>query len=121
MPGTTSASFPPTINGNGTVTPRSSVTHLSVLSEAIQTKTTLLANSLNAKHIDAPSFELDGSTSFPLDKLDLQDKTTRSELIALTKELHDLLVGPKDALKNLAWNVGTMPFFYVRSLLTEDG
>lgn len=86
--------------------------HLTALSEAIQAKTTLLANSLNAKHIDAPSFELNGSASFPLDKLDIQDKTTRDELIALTKELHDLLVGPKDTLKNLAWNVGTRSHFF---------
>ncbi|KAM0741261.1 hypothetical protein ACQRIT_004118 [Beauveria bassiana] len=103
MPGTTSNGSPPTANGNGTA-PRGSVTHLATLSEAIRTKTTLLTKSLNEKHLDAPSFKLGGSTSFALDELDLPDKATRNELIALTKELHDLLVGPKDTLKNLAWN-----------------
>ncbi len=111
MPGATSDNFPPTTNGNGAAVPRSSVTHLAALSDAIQKKTALLTSSLHEKHLDAPSFELGGSTSFALDQLDLQDKTTRNELIALTRELHDLLVGPKDALKNLAWNVSTVSFF----------
>lgn len=106
MPGTTSHTLSPVTNGNS-VAPQSAVTHLSALSDDIQTKTALLTNSLNEKHLDAPSFKLGGSTSFALDELDLQDKATRNELIALTKELHDLLVGPKDALKNLAWNVST--------------
>ncbi|XWW98370.1 hypothetical protein V2A60_006370 [Cordyceps javanica] len=103
MPGTTSKLHTPVACGNGRE-PQSSVTHLATLAEAIQTKTALLTSSLDEKRLDAPSFELGGSTNFPLDEVDPKDKDTRSELIALTKELHDLLVGPKDALRNFAWN-----------------
>ncbi|KAJ6779632.1 hypothetical protein PWT90_06494 [Aphanocladium album] len=101
MSSSTSESFPPITTGNGS---SSSVTHLANLASAIQTKTASLANSLSEKNLEAPSFDLGGAASFPLATLDLQSKTTRNELIALTRELHDLLVGPKDTLKNLAWN-----------------
>ncbi|ATY59545.1 O-family 2 [Cordyceps militaris] len=103
MPGATSDSFQSVANGNGTAA-QSSVAHLAALSETIRTKTALFTKSLNEKHLDAPSFKLGGRASFDLNEFDTQDKDTRNELIALTKELHDLLVGPKDTLKNLAWN-----------------
>lgn len=83
----------------------SSVAHLTTLSQAIQEKTKLLTKSLSQKGIDAPSFEIGGSSGFPLEKLDLEDKVVRDEIINLTQKLHDLLVGPRDTLKNLAWNV----------------
>ncbi|KAJ3495133.1 hypothetical protein NLG97_g3614 [Lecanicillium saksenae] len=103
MPGSTPENLSSVTNGNGTG-PSSSVAHLATLAAAIQTKTVCLTNSLNEKHLEAPSYKLGGAASFPMEALDLQDKTIRNELITLTKELHDLLVGPKDTLKNLAWN-----------------
>lgn len=82
-----------------------SVARLTTLSQAIQEKTKLLTKSLSQKGIDAPSFEIEGSSGFPLEKLDLEDKLVRDEIINLSQKLHDLLVGPQDTLKNLAWNV----------------
>lgn len=99
----TSNNNPHATNGNGTG-PHSSVTHLAALAEAIQTKTASLTNSLSEKHLEAPSFDLGGEAIFPVAQLDSASAATRNELIALTQELHDLLVGPKDTLKNLAWN-----------------
>lgn len=78
------------------------VAHITALAQAILAKTQYLTKSLARKDPDAPS---DNSSKVAFDKLDLEDRAVRSELITLTQELHDALVGPKDTLKNLAWNV----------------
>ncbi|KAK5996560.1 Chlorophenol O-methyltransferase [Cladobotryum mycophilum] len=83
--------------------PESSVDRLTTLSGAIDEKTRFLTDTLRAKGLEAPSFHAGGLSDFPL--LDNEEANrARREIVALTKELHDLVLGPRESLKNLAWD-----------------
>lgn len=86
-------------------TAESSVDRLTILSKAIEEKTQILANKLRAKGLGAPSFQADGLSDFPLNEVDDEAIKVRQEIIALTKELHDLVLGPREWLKTMAWDV----------------
>ncbi|KAL7918558.1 S-adenosyl-L-methionine-dependent methyltransferase [Trichoderma austrokoningii] len=79
----------------------SSVDRLTTLSRDIEEKTRFLADALRSKGLEAPSYQANGLSDFPLTEPEVVK--TRLELIALTKELHDLVLGPRESLKNFAW------------------
>lgn len=81
----------------------SSVDRLTTLSRDIEEKTRFLANALRSKGLEAPSYQADGLSDFPL--TEAEAVKARLELVALTKELHDLVLGPRESLKALAWDV----------------
>ncbi|KAF3070324.1 O-methyltransferase gsfB [Trichoderma lentiforme] len=85
-------------------TTESSVDRLTMLSKAIEEKTRILTGKLRAKGLGAPSFQADGLSDFPLNEVDDEAIKARQEIIALTKELHDLVLGPREWLKTVAWD-----------------
>jgi hypothetical protein len=81
----------------------SSVDRLTTLSRSIDEKTRYLTDALRSKGLDAPSYQANGLSDFPL--TEVEAVKARQELVALTKELHDLVLGPRESLKNMAWEV----------------
>lgn len=83
----------------------SPVERLGRLSRSIEDNTRILTDRLRSQGIEAPSFDLDGLADFPLKDADTEALRARDEVVALTQELHDLVLGPREGLKNLAWDV----------------
>ncbi|KAH8126894.1 S-adenosyl-L-methionine-dependent methyltransferase [Trichoderma asperelloides] len=79
----------------------SSVDRLTTLSRDIEEKTRYLTDALRSKGLEAPSYQANGLSDFPL--TEAEAVKARQELVALTKELHDLVLGPRESLKNMAW------------------
>ncbi|KAM0259370.1 hypothetical protein ACHAQJ_003402 [Trichoderma viride] len=88
----------------------SSVDRLTTLSREIEEKTRILTDALRAKGLEAPSYQANGLSDFPLTELDEETIKAKQEVVALTKELHDLVLGPRESLKNMAWEmIGYIP------------
>ncbi|ODA80852.1 hypothetical protein RJ55_03812 [Drechmeria coniospora] len=91
-------------NAQATVTSEPSVGRLTTLSRAIEEKTKILADSLEAKGLGAPSFHPDGLADFPSAQLGPEAVQARADIISMTQELHDLALGPRESLKALSWD-----------------
>ena len=78
---------------------------MTALSRDISEKTKIITDYLTAKALDAASFDVNGLAEFPIPPEDEEPYKARLDLIALTKELHDTAVGPKEGLRYLAWDV----------------
>lgn len=97
----------------------SSVDRLTTLSRDIEEKTRFLTDALRSKGLEAPSYQANGLSDFPL--TEAEAVKARQELVALTKELHDLVLGPRESLKNMAWEVGScLSFIFVTDKLCES-
>ncbi|PTB40951.1 uncharacterized protein TrAFT101_006102 [Trichoderma asperellum] len=81
-----------------------SVQRMTVLSQEIAAKTKIITDHLTAKGLDAASFDVNGLAEFPISQDDEEPYKARLELISLTKELHDIALGPKEGLRYLAWD-----------------
>jgi hypothetical protein len=75
------------------------------LSGSIAENSKIITNYLAARNLPAPSFDVDGLTELAISPADAEAFAARSSLIAATKELHDLIMGPKESLRHLAWDV----------------
>lgn len=84
---------------------RSSVDRLKTLSKRIEESTQLLAERLYSQGLDAPSYEPDGLAEFSLKEADDETAKARQHILSLTKELRDLVLGPREALKLMALDV----------------
>lgn len=93
-----------------------SIGRMSALAEQIQQKTKIVTDFLVANGHDAASFDVNGLSEFPITTEDEEAYTARQELIGLTKELHDITVGPKEGLRYLAWDVS----LYLRVHFTDE-
>ncbi|EQL01820.1 hypothetical protein G6O67_007882 [Ophiocordyceps sinensis] len=82
-----------------------SVSKLTALSNAIDDKTRLLARHLEARGSEIPSLGRDGPADFPLAEMDDEARQARLDILALTQELHELVLGPRQGLRDLAWDV----------------
>ncbi|KAH8592329.1 hypothetical protein B0O99DRAFT_630306 [Bisporella sp. PMI_857] len=80
------------------------LTRITELASEIAENTKIITEYLAAKNIEVPSFDEDGLTELAISPVDKGASTARSKLVAATKELHDLTVGPKESLRHLAWN-----------------
>lgn len=78
---------------------------MTLLSQEIAAKTKIITDHLTAKGLDAASFDVNGLAEFPISQDDEEPYKARLELISLTKELHDIALGPKEGLRYLAWDV----------------
>jgi hypothetical protein len=87
-----------------------SLNRISTLSDEIAKNSKILTNYLSSKGLEAPSFDVDGLDEFPISPNDEVPFKARLDLIAATKELHDLALGPKEGLRYLAWDVGNSSF-----------
>lgn len=83
----------------------SSIERITTLSQQISEKSKVLTDYLVSKGLDAASFDVNGLDDFPISPNDHEAFKARFELVALTKELHDISVGPKENLRYLAWDV----------------
>ncbi|KAK8056578.1 O-methyltransferase- family 2 [Apiospora rasikravindrae] len=81
----------------------SSIERMEQLSALISDKTKLLTDFLASKGLDAPSFSLDELADLPVSSDDNKPFKARSELIKATRELHDIVLGPRESLRALAW------------------
>lgn len=87
---------------------------LTRISKAIEDNTKLLADRLRSRGLEAPSYQPNGLADFPLGDADGEALRAREEIVALTQELHDLVLGPREALKNMAWDVSEAPSMKAR-------
>ena len=79
------------------------------LSNEIAKNTRILTEYLSSKSLEAPSFDVNGLDEFPVSPNDEVAFKARLDLIAATKELHDVTLGPKEGLRFLAWDVRATP------------
>lgn len=82
-----------------------SVERLTALSQAIAEKTAVITDYLTSNGLEAASFDVDGLAVFPIPIAAEKPYNARLDLIALTKELHDIALGPRETVKYLAWDV----------------
>ena len=75
------------------------------LADEISKSSKIITEYLASKKLPSPSFDEDGLDELQISPADTEAYTTRSRLVAATKELHDLAVGPKESLRHLAWDV----------------
>jgi hypothetical protein len=78
---------------------------LTELASTIAENTKVITEYLTSKNLPPPSFEADGLDGLSISPEDKDASAARSKLVAATRELHDLTVGPKEILRHLAWNV----------------
>jgi hypothetical protein len=81
------------------------VNRLTELATTIEENTKIVTDYLTSKGLSTPSFDVDGLEEFPIPSTDKEAFTARLSVIAATKELHDLAVGPREGLRYLAWDV----------------
>lgn len=86
----------------------SSLKRITALSDEISKNSKILTEYLASKGLEAASFDVDGLDEYPINPNDEEPFKARLDLIAATKELHDLSLGPKESLRYLAWDVSTL-------------
>ena len=82
-----------------------SLNRITNLSNDIAKNTKILTEYLSSKGLEAASFDVNGLDAFPISPNDEVPSKARLDLIAATKELHDIALGPKEGLRYLAWDV----------------
>ncbi|OAA51549.1 O-methyltransferase, family 2 [Metarhizium rileyi] len=82
-----------------------SVDRLTTISRGIQENTRILTDKLHTQGLGAPSYEPHGLADFPLKESDAETLMARQQVLSLTKELRDLVLGPREALKLMALDV----------------
>ena len=94
------------------------------LAAVITRETEKLDRYIRESGAPAPSFDIDGPLDFP--KLPDEIKAAREEVVRATKELGDLVTGPKEGVRWLAWGVSfphhDLPLSFVdfdRSIITR--
>lgn len=87
-----------------------SVERMAAIAQDISKKTKIITDYLSANGLEAPSFDVDGLAEFRIPPSEEEPHKARLDLIGLTKELHDIAIGPKESLRYLAWDVSTLPF-----------
>jgi hypothetical protein len=86
----------------------SSLKRITELSDEISKNSKVLTDYLFSKGLEAASFDVDGLDDFPISPADEEPYKARLNIIAATKELHDLSLGPKEGLRYLAWDVSVV-------------
>ncbi|KAK2591762.1 hypothetical protein QQS21_010552 [Conoideocrella luteorostrata] len=85
--------------------PRTSVDRLTDISRRIEENTHTLADKLNTQGLNAPSYGADGFADFPLKDSGTEALQARQQILELTEELRDLILGPREYLKLMALDV----------------
>lgn len=92
-------------NSLGRTEVKSSVDRLTTISKSIEENTQILTEKLYTQGLCAPSYERDGLADFPLKESDDETLKARQQILSLTKELRDLVLGPRESLKLMAMDV----------------
>jgi hypothetical protein len=82
-----------------------SLDRMTALAKDISEKTAIITDFLASKGLEAASYDVDGLAEFPISPEDKVPFQARLDLAAATKELYDITVGPKQGLRDLAWDV----------------
>lgn len=76
------------------------------LSALVSEKTQILTDFLSTKEgPNASSLSSDELAGLPISPDDSKTFKARTELIQATRELHDIVLGPQESLRALAWGV----------------
>lgn len=94
-----------------------STSKLIELAATITRETEKLDKYMNDNGLPTPSFEVDTLSNFP--KLDGEMKKAREEVVRATKELGDLITGPTESMRWMAWDVSYCHPRFKRSLLMK--
>lgn len=81
------------------------IERMKTLTHEIASKTEIVTNYLEVKGLEADSFDVNGLVQFPIPPEEAGPYIARLDLIALTKELHDIALGPNESLRYLAWDI----------------
>ncbi|KAI2469740.1 S-adenosyl-L-methionine-dependent methyltransferase [Annulohypoxylon bovei var. microspora] len=86
----------------GTTLPTMAPSKMITLAQKISAETEKVEAYFNENGLQAPSFDVDASSDFP----EMPDDISRSrrEIIHATKELQDLMVGPRESVRWMAWD-----------------
>ena len=89
---------------NGHVKPTATkASNMVDLAAIISKQTAILDKYLIASGSSAPGFDFDSPANFP--KLPSEIKKAREELVRASKELTDLVTGPTESVRWMAWDV----------------
>jgi len=99
-PSTTNGSFP---DGTATIKTQSKTSSLIELAATITREAEKLNNYLKESGDPFPSFDVDGPSNFP--KLPDEIQKSREEVWRATNELGQLVTGPTEILRWMAWDV----------------
>ena len=83
-----------------------STSNLIALAAIITRETEKLDKYIKESGIPAPSFDVDAPMDFP--KLPAEIRKAREEVVRATKELGDLVTGPREGLRWMAWDVNLL-------------
>jgi hypothetical protein len=78
------------------------------LAQIITRETEKLDKYLKESGSEQPGFDVDSPANFP--KLPAEIKKAREEVMRATKELGDLVTGPTESVRWIAWDVRFSPF-----------
>jgi hypothetical protein len=81
------------------------MSRIKAVTKDIDRNAEILLRGLREKGLEAPSYYANGQAEFPVAKADKATLAARDRLLAFTSELHDIVLGPRETLKELAWNV----------------
>lgn len=83
----------------------SSVANLADLAQTIHEKTKIVTQYLTSHDLEAPSWDVNGVQEFPIPEGEHEAYNARVDLLAATKQLYDLTLGPKQGIQWLSWDV----------------
>ena len=78
------------------------------LSERIASNSVLVEKCLASKNFKVPSFEQDADEEFISTAGDAELDAARLTILDDTNTLHDMLLGPGEALRRICWGVSEM-------------
>ncbi|KAK8021231.1 O-methyltransferase- family 2 [Apiospora arundinis] len=99
----------------------SPIERLEQLSALVSEKTQLLTDFLSTKGRNAPSLSADELAEFPISPDDSEPFKARMVLIEATRELHDIVLGPRESLRALAWGLQAIWEFKIAEAVPAEG
>jgi len=75
------------------------------LTDIISSKTRMIDEYLALNNLPALTWDASGPADFPVPSSNDEIQIARRAVVNATKELHDLMVGPRETLRWMAWNL----------------
>jgi hypothetical protein len=91
----------------------SSSSRLVELTDIISTNTKKIDEYFAAEGLPKLTFDADGPPDFPVPNKNEEIAGARRAVVNATQELHDLMVGPRETIRWLAWSVGPFVSFKI--------
>jgi hypothetical protein len=90
----------------------SSSSRLVELTDIISTNTKRIDEYLAAEGLPNLTFDADGPPDFPVPNKNEEIAAARRAVVIATQELHDLMVGPRESIRWMAWSVRSLVFSF---------